>query len=193
MREPHGGTLVFFLFKTPTRHAGAIEGEGQAIARLESELGRKTFGAMRHGDPTDIPKAGRMTPVPEIDADDLAFGGFLRMRLHFEPVHPEGGNDKLIVALRIDGKMQIATVGAKARENIVLPIAVVSTPAGCKVFAAVKMPHIECPCPRLGFGIRQHPLGDEACGLEVGHYLMRRHQVGLAKLVEAVLHVIGRQ
>ena len=115
------------------------------------------------------------------------------MRLHFEPVHPEGGNDKLLVALRIDGEMQIAAVGTKARENIVVPIAVIPTPAGRKVFAAVKMSHIEFPRPRLGFGIRQHPLGDEACGLEVGHYLMRRHQVGLAKLVEAVLHVIGRQ
>ena len=143
------------------------------VARLESELGRKTFRAMRHGDPTDIPKAGRMTPVSNIDPDNLAFGGFLRMRLHFEPVHPEGGNDKLIVALRIDGKMQIATVGAKARENVVFPIAVVSTPAGCKVFAAVKVAGVEIPMSLLGLGIGQQPLGYEACGLKVGHHLMR--------------------
>ena len=128
---------MFSFFKTPARHAGAIEGESQPIARLESELGRKTFRAMRHGDPADIPKAGRMTPVPEIDPDDLSFGRFLRMRLHFEPVHPEGGNDKLIVALWVDGKMQIATVGAQARENIVVPIAVIPTPAGGKIHGKI--------------------------------------------------------
>ena len=105
MREPHGGTLVWFLFKSPTRYAGAIEGEGQLVAHLESELGRKTFRAMRHGNPADISKAGRMTPVPEIDPDDLALFGFFRMRLHFESVHTECGNDKLLVAFRIDGEM----------------------------------------------------------------------------------------
>ena len=115
------------------------------------------------------------------------------MRLHFEPVRPEGGNHKLIVALRVDGEMQVAAVGAKARENIIVPIAVIATAAGCKVFAAVEMSRIEFPRPRFGLGIRQHALGDETRGLEVGHDLMRRHQVRLAKLVEAVLHVIGRQ
>ena len=63
MRKPHRWTLVWYLYKTPTGHTGAIEGEGQLVARLESDLGRKTFRAMRQGDPADRPKAGWMTPV----------------------------------------------------------------------------------------------------------------------------------
>ena len=148
---------------------------------------------MRHGDAADHLKAGRMTPVPEVDPDDLALVGFLRMRLHFEPVRSESGDHKLIVALRIDGEMQVAAIGAKAREHIVVPIAEIPAAAGRKVFAAVKMTRIEFPRLRFGLGIRQHAFGDEARSLEVSHDLMRRHQVSLAKLVEPVLHVVGRQ
>ena len=75
-----------------------------------------------------------MTPVPEIDPDDFAFFGFHGMSLHFEPVHTEGGNDKLLVAFWIDGEMQIAAVGTKASENIVFPIAVIPAAASRKIF-----------------------------------------------------------
>ena len=109
---------------------------------------------MRHGDSADQLKVGRMSPVPQIDSDDLAFLGFFRMRLHFKPVHPKGGNHKLVMALRIDGEMQITAVRSKARDHIVVLIAVISPAAGRKVFATVKMSRIEFPCPRLGFGIR---------------------------------------
>ena len=97
---------------------------------------------MRHGYPANIAKAGRMPSVSEIDPDDLAFLGFFRIGLHAEPIKAEGGNDELIVALRINGKMQITAVGTKAREKLV-SIAEISAPAGCKVFAAVKMPGVE--------------------------------------------------
>ena len=148
---------------------------------------------MRHGYSADQLKVGRMSPVPQIDSDDLAFLGFFRMRPHFKPVHPKGGDHKLVMALRINGEMQITSVGAKARDHIVVPIAVIPATSSRKVFTAVKMSHIEFPRPRLGFGFRQYALGDEARGLEIGHDLMGRHQVSLAKLIEAVLHVIGWQ
>ena len=89
------------------------------------------------------------------------------MRFHFEPVHPEGGNHKLIVALWIDGEMQIAAVGAKARENIVVPISVIPATASRKVFAAVEVAGVEIPMPRLGLVIRQQAFGYEAGRLEI--------------------------
>jgi len=118
---------VWFLFKTPAWHAGTIKGEGQPVTGFESEQGRKMFRTVRQCDPADSSKAGRMTPVPEIDPDDFAFFGFFGVRFDFNPIHSEFRNGKLLVAFRIDRKMQIAAVGTKARENIVVAIAVIPT------------------------------------------------------------------
>ena len=89
--------------------------------------------------------------------------------------------------------MHIAAVRTKASEKIVLAVPVIAATVDGDVFAAVEVAGVEIPISRLGLGIGKQPLGDKAGGLEVGHHLMRRHQVGLAELVEAVLHVIGWQ
>ena len=171
--ETQTGTFVFFLLQALSRHPGAIKGEAQLVSCAECEFHGEAIGSGRHGDPSYRLEAGGMTPVAKIDSDNFAFVGFLSAGFHLESVDAKFGNGELIVGFRIDGKMQIAAVGAKTGEDIFVSVAVISTSARRKVLAAVKMPHIKFPRSRFGFRIRQYPLGNEACRLEVGHHLMR--------------------
>ena len=88
---------------------------------------------MRHGDSADRLKAGGVSAVTKVDPDDLAFVGFIGTRLHVDLVFPKCRYGELIMGFWIDGNMQIAAVGTKTRQNILIfvPIATSAEQNSC--------------------------------------------------------------
>ena len=61
--------------------------------------------------------------------------------------------------------MQIAAVGTKTRQNILIFVPVIATSAGSTLLP--KMSHIKFPCVLHRLGVWQHTISNEACSLEM--------------------------
>ena len=165
--KAHLGAFVLLRLASGGLHPAAIKSEGHLIAHPQRELHREPRGSMRHGYATDATKVDGITPVTKIDAYHLAFFRVHRVGLHLKPVAAERRNFKAFVGIRPGREMHVAAPGTKSRKKKSFTLAVIAAAA------AVKMPCIKLPPSRLGPGLRQQPLSQEACGIQVGHHLVR--------------------